>query len=139
MRLDVFMLADGANAAEGKLYIHGGAITRVTPPTLPSPPIMLSVVVRLLADEADPDQLSLPIAVTWLRPDGTTLIATEATAVTERPAEAMEGEDLGAVIIINALVAFDVAGRHEISFSFDGDPPVATRGLFVAPPVESSA
>ncbi len=135
MRLDLFMLADGASAADGKLYIHGGAITRVSPPTLPSPPIILTVVARFLVDVEELGEAAVPLTVTWTRPDGSVRLVGSAEASRDRPEAVPQDEDLGAVMLMNTLITFDVAGRHEVSLRLGDDPdPIAVRGLLVIAP-----
>lgn len=135
MTLDFFMLADGASVAEGKLYIHGGAITRVNPPALPSPPAFITVVARFLIDEDDLGKPPVEVAIEWKKPDGTDLFPPlRAQVAVELPPEGMrEEEDQGTIIIANALVGFETAGAHSVLLRLNGDV-VASRRLFVAAP-----
>jgi hypothetical protein len=134
MRLDFFMLADGASVAAGKLYVHGGAITRISPPTLPSAPVILSLVARFLIDEPDFGGPPVDVLIEWQRPNRTELFPPITTQIqADAPSEAFrEGEDQGTVILVNALVGFDEPGPHHVVLHLGGDV-VAERRLFVAP------
>jgi hypothetical protein len=51
MRLDTFLLADAASAPpDGKIYVHGGGITRIDAPMLPFT-LQLGIVIRLVVSE----------------------------------------------------------------------------------------
>jgi hypothetical protein len=53
MQVETFLLADAASAPpDGKLYIHGGGITRINAPMLPFS-LQLGVAVRLEVTEAE--------------------------------------------------------------------------------------
>jgi hypothetical protein len=52
MRLDALLLADAVSAPpDGKFYVHGGGVTRITVPHLPFDVPQLAVLVRLEIDE----------------------------------------------------------------------------------------
>jgi hypothetical protein len=53
MELETILLADAASTAEGKLYVHGGGLTRLTPPMLPWLHPQITVVLIFRTDEAD--------------------------------------------------------------------------------------
>lgn len=53
MRLDCFLLADAAAAEGGKLYIHGGGITRLNVASVPLILPQLAVVIRWVAEPED--------------------------------------------------------------------------------------
>lgn len=139
MTLDFFMLADGASVAEGKLYIHGGAITRVNPASLPSGPTLIAVVARLLIDEEDRGNPPVDVAIEWEKPDGTQLMPPlRAHVSADVPPDGIrEGEDQGTIIVANALVVFDTAGPHSVLLRLNADVAVARR-FFVAPAEEAS-
>lgn len=68
MILESLLLADNAAAAGGKLYVHGGGITRITPPTLPWVQPLLTVVLRLLADDVADLMAEHSVAMRWWTP-----------------------------------------------------------------------
>ena len=133
MRLDFFMFADGASAADGKVYIHGGAITKVHPPTYPSPPFMLTAVVRLLVDpdETGPGTVTLEwrkaSEQAWSR-----LIGGDVSVPEPSPEERKGEEDQGVLIVANMLLSFETAGSHEFRLRMDDDE-LAVRRLFLTP------
>lgn len=53
----MFLVADAAASFNGKLYIHGGGISRITAPLIPWHQPSLAVVARFLLDE---DELGEP-------------------------------------------------------------------------------
>jgi hypothetical protein len=54
MRIDTFMVAEAARASEGRLYIHGGGISRIAAPILPWTHPQLALAVRLEATAEEP-------------------------------------------------------------------------------------
>lgn len=62
MRLDAFLIADAATAADGKLFVHGGAITRITPSRFPwGQPLAFALM--LVLDETDDPTASHALAI----------------------------------------------------------------------------
>jgi hypothetical protein len=133
MRLDFFMFADGANAADGQVYIHGGAITKVHPPTYPSPPIMLSAVVRLFVDPGETGTHTVTLeAQRPSEPAWVALIGGDVRVPPASPEERKAEEDRGVLIVANLLIAFVRPGSHQFRVKVDGRE-LATRRLFVTP------
>jgi hypothetical protein len=94
MQLDTFMLADAATGApDGKLYIHGGGITRIAAPEIPWTQPQLAIVTRLLMAPEDWGQTHR-LQVLLLAPDRTPLMPTanvEIPAPSQLPAA--EGQE----------------------------------------------
>ena len=134
MRLDFFMLADGASSPDGKVYVHGGAVTRASSPTLPTQ-VFVAGVLRLLVDPSDIGGPPHEVAFQWSRPDRaewkTLLEAPVAPSVPKGGIR--EGEDVGFVIVAQMLIEFSVAGSHAIRVLLDGHE-VCERRLYIDAP-----
>jgi hypothetical protein len=94
MQLDTFMLADAATGTpDGKLFIHGGGITRINPPVLPWTQPQLAIVARLLMDPDDWDATH-ELQLLVLDPDGALVMPPAPIPVTAPPRpQAAEGEE----------------------------------------------
>jgi hypothetical protein len=135
MRLDVCWLADAATGTpDGKLFIHGGGITRLSPPQLPWVHPMLALVLRFQIDRDDANQPH-EIGLQIVAPDGTQLLS-PAPAVAVDPGRpiAVEGEEtyLQAVVQLAGLV-FASAGIFTFNVSVDADIVRALPVAVVAP------
>jgi|SRR5579884_1087658 len=133
MKLDFFILADGVNVAEGKVYIHGGAITRIHPPSFPSPPLGVTAAIRLLVEPEEFDASSHSIVLDFRRRDGSdswSTILDGEMHFDPRPSDTHEGEDQGFLVVAQMGLAFPDPGAREIRLRIDGQE-LATRGLFV--------
>lgn len=123
MRLDAFMLADHAQAAEGKLYINGGGITRLNVPIIPFAIPSLTVIVRYVVENSD-DYGDHELGLRLVTPSGVDLFPEESlgNARVEPVPGAAEGEEhvlqlclsFGGVPIIEQ-------GIHELSTILDGE------------------
>jgi hypothetical protein len=139
MKLDFLMLADGASSADAKVYIHGGAITRVYGPALPFGPIPIAIIARLLVEEADRNT-SPEFTVEVLRPDGSALLPPVTGQIPGAPFldVSQTGEERGVVIVLNAFSMFDVSGVHRVVFRLDGEV-LAERPLLAVVAADESA
>jgi hypothetical protein len=76
LRLETFLLADHAVAtSDGKLYIHGGGITRINAPIIPVALPFLSIVLRFRVMLADVGEHTLLIG--FQNPQKAQLLPTE--------------------------------------------------------------
>ena len=141
MRLDFFLLADAVAISDGKLYVHGGGVTKLTPPFLPWVQPQLAVLVRFRIDGPEDMSGKHEFTLTLLGPGGEEVVpalvstldfASKATEVTS----AVEGEERFGLVSVNLLgVVFSEAGVYELGVRLD-DEPVARMTLpVVAPPV----
>jgi uncharacterized protein DUF6941 len=133
MKLDFFMLADGASSPDGKAYIHGGAITRVYPMSFPAP-TMLTAVMRFLVD---PDEVGGPtrtVFIEWSTPERPSSWVPVVTGdVAPQIPEGVgfrEGEDLGMLIVAHMVIGFENPGSHHVRLRLDTDV-VCERRLYV--------
>src|SRR5262245_50313329 len=94
MRLDTCLLADAATTTpDGKVFIHGGGITRLTPPTLPWTHPMLALVLRFELEEDDPGT-SHQISLGLNSPAGEEMLTPAPELdVHPTPTKAVEGEE----------------------------------------------
>ena len=128
------MLADAASVAQGKLYIHGGAITRVNV-VVPTGVVNLAAAVRLIIEDNDQRAAGRPVAIVWLKPDGENLLPPlEGELAPEVPADVVvrEAEEQGIIIVANFTLGFETYGTYRVVFHLD-DEPVAERPLAVVP------
>ncbi len=118
MRLNALLLADAVSAPpDGKFYIHGGGLTRITVPVLPFALPQLGVFIRL---EADPEDLGRTYAfrLVLIDPDG---VAVGPLPQFEAPLpermELVEGEQQYVVLALNVPgVTFGRSGLHRFEF-----------------------
>lgn len=127
MRLDAFLVADAATAIEGKLYVHGGGITRVTPPMLPWTHPQLALVLRFTIGSADVGSHKLTIRL--VRPDGELVFdATSNMPVAEPDTIDQAEETYANVVLTVGLIQFEAEGVYRFELDLDGDQ-VGSLGL----------
>jgi hypothetical protein len=120
MRVDVFLLADAATVADGKLYVHGGGITRINTHVLPLlVPTTLTVRFAMEARELEEAH-----RFSWVvrNPDGS-LLMPEAVLDSSpgEKAELIEGEEGYLQLTIQMPLMVQHAGVHRVTFSVDGE------------------
>jgi hypothetical protein len=123
MQLDSFLLADAATPAGGKLYIHGGGITRINVPEVPFMLPTLAVVVRLLVG---PDEAAIEhvLQLGLSDPAGEPVIPAASVPI---PAEgtqldAADGEERFVQLALGFIgIVFHRVGIHRLSMSLDGE------------------
>jgi hypothetical protein len=129
MRLDFLMLADGANVAEGKIYVHGGGLTRATFPEFPSNPMFLTAVARFLMDADELGALQeREVAFEMLHDDGTRVELGGGQLRWDPGEQVREDEEQAVVLVAPMLIAFQAPGSYELRLLLDGEP-VGTRRL----------
>jgi hypothetical protein len=122
VRLEAFMLADAADSYEGKLYIHGGGITRIQAPALPWLQPQLALVARFHTEPGEvPEGHTLEIRI--IDPNGAVAAA---TGVLKMPAKSIEKisedeETYVQVILTMGPLPFAREGTHYIEMLLDGD------------------
>lgn len=137
MRLDTVLFADAASAIGGKLYIHGGGITRIEAPTFPWTHPQLAIVVRLEVEDRDRERWAVeaPMLSVALRdPDGKDLIETVALPLRgdlPPPSGTEEPRYLHMVLTAGPL-EFAREGVFELELGL-GEEPLRTVPLFVVP------
>lgn len=127
MRLGMLMLADNAAGADGKLYIHGGGISRITPPTIPWTHPMLTLVLRLDFDSIDDILARHELVFAILDPEGTTIAGPGDLTLDrdEPPPGILKGEPLYTHVALTiAPITFEREGLHEVHIDLDGAPAI---------------
>lgn len=118
MRLEAFLLADAATATpDGKLYIHGGGITRLTAAVLPLVS-QLALVVRLAVDVDDFKQ-EHTFSFSLADPDGGIVVPPVPLKVAaQEPPKLPEGEERFLQLAIGlGPVTFSRAGLYRLKLT----------------------
>lgn len=94
MELDTLLVADAAAATpDGKLFIHGGGITRISAPMIPWTQPQLAVVARLRMNEEDWGRVH-ELQITVVDPNGAFIMPPAPISVPAPPRPpAPEGEE----------------------------------------------
>lgn len=137
MKLDMALLADAAaGPPDGKLYIHGGGITRITALIQPWPQPSLAIVLRFLTESQDwgkPATISIELE----DPAGD-----KATPPGDMPVEipgnsyddTIEGEQTALQIVLNLNnIVFRQLGLFTFTVLLDGDVVARLPLAVVAP------
>ena len=135
MRLDAFLLADAVSAPpDGKVYVHGGGLTRITAPTLPFTLPVLGILARFQIEDSELDEphtfvFSLKDA------DGNDVIPPGELQSDPYPPRAPmpEGEEHYLQLALNlAHITFPTAGVYHFELRAD-DHPVKSMTFPVVP------
>jgi len=121
MRLDAFILAEAATAApDGKLYVHGGGLTRVVCPVFPFVLPQLALVARLLVDESDLEARHV-FETTLVDPEGAAVVPGAPLVAEQGDVLALpDGEERFMQFAITfGGVLFARPGVHTLSFKVD--------------------
>jgi hypothetical protein len=122
MRLDTFLLAEAAAGHEGKLFVHGGGITRIAAPVLPWTHPQLALVIRVAVDDEDREG-SHEIGVRIEDPTGAPLAPPFDFPVDVSEVTSVQGEEafINLVLTVSPLT-FGRDGIHQVSVELDGRP-----------------
>lgn len=114
-------LADAAASHGGKLYIHGGGITKLSVPTLPFAVPMLALVIILKPGEKDYGR-ARNLAIRFVNPDGVDMMPPDPSPMKVGPRpELLEGEDSFIHLILNfAAIPLLRTGLHRLVIEIDG-------------------
>jgi hypothetical protein len=119
--IEFLLLADRAEATNGKLYVMGGGWDRLAPPA-PGVPVPLSFAVSILVPwNATNRDYTLSVFVEDT--DGERLdFKADATLNTGRPPNAIQGQPLRVMIAIPmVLLPFPKKGRYEAKAAINGE------------------
>jgi len=137
MRFDFALLADAAQVVDGKLYVHGGGLTRMTATSVPwMQPV--AICMRLEPDADEDLNREWQFRVVVLGPEDVPIFAHETPIRLQQPdVEVVEGEKPGVLLALTlgGLMVHDY-GPHRVSLALDGaetELPFA-----VIPPVQPS-
>lgn len=121
MRFDFALLADAAQVVEGKLYIQGGGLTRMTATSVPwAQP--LAICMRLEPDADDDLSREWEFSVAVLGPDDMPITEARVPVTLHRPELVVaEGERPGVLLAltISGLVVRSY-GPHRVRLAVDG-------------------
>lgn len=127
MRLNALLIADAVSAPpDGKFYIHGGGLTRLTVPAFPFPVPQLGVFVRLEIEEHEVGEMH-EFAFEFTDPDGDPVgpgARFEAQIPPPLPGfpELEEGEQRFVVLALNiGGISVGRRGLHTFAFRVDGE------------------
>jgi hypothetical protein len=121
VRLDTFLLADAAAATpDGKLYIHGGGITRLTTSALPLL-ATLAVVVRFQMEPKD-FRTDHTFSLSLSDPDGSVVLPPVPIEFPKQTRPQLpKGEETFLQVALNlGAVTFSRAGAYKLKFAADG-------------------
>lgn len=127
MRVDVFLLSDAATVAEGKLYVHGGGISRINAISLPMP-VQLTLTVRVVLDaEEVPEVHRFSFSVT--DPDGSHMLPPAVLETSgDEPVEGrVEGEEIALQFTLGMGLSFPRAGIYRFGLTVDEEHLRETR------------
>jgi hypothetical protein len=121
MKFDFAMLADAAQVVEGKLYIQGGGLTRITAPSLPwMQPFGLCM--RLWPESpSETASGDHPFSVEITDPNGTVTFSAELSVQLVLPDATRDPGEDAAVVIAVTLGGLPVQtyGLHKIKLRLD--------------------
>jgi hypothetical protein len=121
--LDFMILADGAQAVGGKLYMLGGGWTHVFVPQLPGPPVAPFAIALGLTVPYHLTNRRFSFSLELTDADGTRVDEPLTGELEQgRPPGIRAGASQPILIAINARPEFPAAGRYSFNASIDGEP-----------------
>lgn len=118
------MLAERAEAANGKIFIHGGAVERHFARGFPTS-MNADIAVSMLVEWGETNQSHL-LQIKVVDEDGSEVIEIEADMTPGRPPSAKPGQDLRQLIALKGPFPIPKAGQYRLEALADGvpqDPP----------------
>jgi hypothetical protein len=116
------IFADAATAAEGKVYIHGGGVTRINAPVLPWIQPQLALAVRLVTEPDDIKDEHI-ITLRLVDPQGAPVLPDAAVRVPPQPPPPkVEGEPTYLLLAVGiGPIPFTHQGIYRVAIIVDGD------------------
>jgi hypothetical protein len=120
VRADFLIVADGAQVAEGKLYVMGGAWNRVSVQAFPATiPFAVALGILVAWDETN---VARHAALTVEDEDGSLLIGPlDIRLEVGRPAGAIPGEDQRVVVAVNGQLGIPGPGGFSVVVRLDDE------------------
>ncbi|MGD0018197.1 MAG: hypothetical protein ABSD62_03000 [Candidatus Limnocylindrales bacterium] len=118
------MLADGAEAVNGKIYIIGGGVERHLAPAFPAA-LRADIAVGILVDWSETNQRQA-LKIRIADEDGKPIATIEAEFEAGRPPGAKPGQDFRTLMAIKGPIPIPRAGAYKIQLELNGveqDPP----------------
>jgi hypothetical protein len=115
-KIEFVMVADHAEVANNKLYVHGGAWTDIPQPTGPDgKPVVIhmGIAASVLVGWNETNR-RFPLRISVMHEDGQIVARIEAQIEAGRPPGIPAGSDLRSLIGISANLAFPRLGTYEI-------------------------
>jgi hypothetical protein len=122
VELDAFLLADAASIADGKLYVHGGGITRIAAPMFPWAHPQLAIVLRVRTNPGEFDGETALLQVRLIAPDGSFVVpaAEIPVPVPRQPVGVPDEEHFVQVTFSIAPVPFPQPGTYRLEIGLEG-------------------
>jgi len=120
MKQEFLMLADGAEAVNGKIYILGGGVERHLTKGFPAG-LRADIAVGVLVDWSETNQRQA-LLVRVVDEDGKPVATIEAEFVAGRPPGAKQGQDLRTLMAIKGPIPIPHAGGYKIQLELNGEP-----------------
>lgn len=124
MRQEFLMLAEAAEAANGKIFIHGGCVERHFSANFPTA-LRADIAVSVLVPWGETNQTHL-MAIRLSDEDENQVLSIESEFVSGRPPHAKPGQDLRQLIAIKGPFPIQKAGGYKLAMTLDGsaqEPP----------------
>jgi hypothetical protein len=126
--ISMVMVADHAEATNGKLYANGLGITDIQRPVMqgqPLPPTAFSIVLSVFIPWGDTNR-TIPLKVTVEDDDGAKLFDATTPLVIGRPAQLITGSGQYAHAAMQVVATFQKAGGYRVVVNLDNDRDVKT-------------
>lgn len=120
MRQEFLILAERAEAVNGKIFIHGGAVERHFSQQFPTS-LNADIAASFLVGWGETNQSHL-LAIRLMDEDGNELLKIEAEMTPGRPPSAKPGQDLRQLISFKGPYPIQKAGAYKVEATIDGEP-----------------
>jgi hypothetical protein len=114
---EFLILADGAEAVQGKIYILGGGVTHHVAPTFPAA-IRADIALGVLVGWTETNQ-KIDLKVRVVDEDGSEALRVGAELVVGRPPNANPGQDIRSMMAIRGPLRIPKAGGYRLEMLLD--------------------
>lgn len=124
MRQELLMLADGAEAVNGKLYILGGGVDSHSAAAFPAQ-LKVDIAVGFLTAWGETNQ-PIDLQVKIVDEDERDILVVEAGLTVGRPPQARQGQDIRSLLAIRGPFPIEKPGAYKAKLILDGveqEPP----------------
>ncbi|CAN5482506.1 hypothetical protein BH20CHL6_BH20CHL6_03960 [soil metagenome] len=122
MHQEFLILAERAEAANGKIFIHGGTVERHYSPQFPTS-LNADVAASFLVEWGETNQTHL-LQIRILDQDEHEILSIEAEMTPGRPPTAKPGQDLRQLLAFKGPFPIPQAGQYKVEATIDGKPQV---------------
>jgi hypothetical protein len=123
VRHDFSLVADRATMRNGKLYIEGGAFTRIDFNSLPAQTPSIALVARFWVETGD-DEIPHEVGVRLRDPSGAIIGESDAPMPPDAltvPEGEPPGSEVAVVVVASLAIDFEHAGVHAVDLYLDGE------------------